>query len=56
MPNNKQKKIINHLCQNCGKRKSDVYLRVNPYQSEVNGSDIKEYLCNDCEDSLRDSI
>jgi C4-type Zn-finger protein len=48
-----QKKIIvkKKKCPVCGKLKphEEVYYRINPYQSEINGIEDEELMCNDCE-------
>lgn len=43
-------------CENCKQVKTDVYLQVNPYASEINGDDTKHYLCNDCVSNMAEEI
>lgn len=43
-------------CSHCGKKKKDVKLQTNPYESDVNGDYTKELLCDDCVDELCQEI
>jgi hypothetical protein len=43
-------------CDICKQIKSDVYLQVNPYASEIEGDDTKYNLCNDCCSELAEEI
>jgi len=45
-----------HMCKYCRRKKNDVILRVNPFDSEINDDDTKHYICNSCYGDLSDEI
>ena len=46
----------NLICDECGKEKPDVKIRLNPYLDEIRN--IQEYLplCDDCEQEIANGI
>lgn len=44
------------VCDHCGTQSSDVYEEINPYMAEINGVEVKEYLCGECIASLIQDI
>jgi hypothetical protein len=43
-------------CESCEEVKTDVYLRINPYASEIMGDDSEDYYCNDCVSRMAEEI
>jgi hypothetical protein len=36
------------MCNECGKRKQDVELRVDPYDMDVNNVEVERWMCSSC--------
>ena len=47
---------IHKRCVNCKRVKSDVYLRPNPFEAEINDNYTPHYFCNDCVNDLAEEI